>query len=72
MSESTAMDTTTMAPEGITDTLNRERVEAYAAPEPACVCFPKARKRALKYIESFYDTINDPRKLENRIIGACR
>ncbi|MBT8395863.1 MAG: Fe-S cluster assembly protein SufD [Gemmatimonadetes bacterium] len=35
MSESTAMDTTTMAPEGVTETLNRKKVEAYAAPEPA-------------------------------------
>jgi hypothetical protein len=33
---------------------------------------PKVRKRALKYIDSFYATINDPRKLERRIIDRCR
>jgi hypothetical protein len=32
----------------------------------------KARKRAWKYIESFYDTINNPRKLEKKILCACR
>jgi len=32
----------------------------------------KARKRALKYIDAFYDTINDPRKVENRILSDCR
>jgi Fe-S cluster assembly scaffold protein SufB len=43
MNETTAMDptildpenTTATAPEGVTDTLNREKVEAYSAPEPA-------------------------------------
>jgi Fe-S cluster assembly protein SufD len=34
MSESTGMNTTTVAPEGVTETLNRKRVEAYSAPEP--------------------------------------
>lgn len=32
----------------------------------------KARKRTWKYIESFYDTINNPRKLETKILCACR
>jgi len=31
-----------------------------------------ARKRAWKYIEIFYDTINNPRKLEKKILCACR
>jgi Fe-S cluster assembly protein SufD len=43
MSETTAMDSTalnsdaatTLAPEGVTDTLNRDRVDTYSAPEPA-------------------------------------
>jgi hypothetical protein len=34
--------------------------------------YPKDRERALKYIRDFYDTINDPRKLEKRILNACR
>jgi hypothetical protein len=33
---------------------------------------PKARKRALKYVGSFYDTVNDPGKLEHRIVSDCR
>ncbi len=33
---------------------------------------PKARARALKYIRAFYDLINDPRKLESRIVRVCR
>jgi len=34
--------------------------------------YPEARQRALKYIGGFYDTVNDPRKLQKRIIGDCR
>ena len=33
---------------------------------------PKARQRAMKYITSFYDTINDHRKVKSRILGDCR
>jgi len=33
---------------------------------------PQARKRALKYIDGFYDTINNPRKVERRIVSECR
>ena len=33
---------------------------------------PQARKRALKYIDSFYDTIKSPRKVESRIVSKCR
>jgi hypothetical protein len=34
--------------------------------------YPKARERAWKYIEDFYDTINDPRTLEKKILNECR
>ncbi len=34
MSDATGMDSTTTAPEGVTDALNRQTVEAYSAPEP--------------------------------------
>ena len=34
--------------------------------------YPKTRDVAWNYIESFYDTINDPRKLEKRILDECR
>lgn len=33
---------------------------------------PKARQRALKYIASFYDTINNPRRMKSRILKDCR
>jgi hypothetical protein len=33
---------------------------------------PQARKRALKYIDAFYTTINNPRKVESRIVSECR
>jgi len=34
--------------------------------------YQKERERALKYIGDFYDTINDPRKLEKKILNDCR
>jgi hypothetical protein len=34
--------------------------------------YPKAREQAWQYIMEFYDTINDPGKLEKRILNACR
>ena len=33
---------------------------------------PKVRKGALKYIDGFYNTINDPRMVEKRILSDCR
>ena len=33
---------------------------------------PKDRERALDYIREFYETINDSRKLEKKIINDCR
>jgi hypothetical protein len=32
----------------------------------------KTRKRAWKYIDIFFETINDPRRLENQIYDRCR
>jgi len=34
--------------------------------------YQKERERALKFIAGFYDTINDPRKLEKKILSTCR
>jgi hypothetical protein len=33
---------------------------------------PKVRKRALKYIDTFFNTINDPRRVQSRILSDCR
>jgi Fe-S cluster assembly protein SufD len=35
MNDGTAMESTVRAPEGVTDILNRQKVEAYSAPEPS-------------------------------------
>jgi hypothetical protein len=32
----------------------------------------KARKRSWKYIDAFYDTINDPKRVEKQILSTCR
>ncbi len=34
--------------------------------------YQKERERALKYVRGFYDTINDPRTLEKKILSNCR
>jgi hypothetical protein len=34
--------------------------------------FSQVRMRALKYVEGFYDTINDPKKLKKQIVNKCR
>jgi hypothetical protein len=33
---------------------------------------PRARKRALRYLKSFYGTINDPQKVEKKLLQKCR
>ena len=51
---------------------NDRRSELKALFSRADLPYPQARKRALKYIDGFYDTINDPRKLKSKIIHNCR
>jgi len=51
---------------------NDRRSELKALFSRADLPYPQARKRALKYIDGFYDTINDPRKLKRKIIHNCR
>ena len=34
--------------------------------------YPKEREKALKYINYFYEIINDPKKLEKKILSDCR
>jgi hypothetical protein len=31
-----------------------------------------ARRRALKFVDSFFEIINNPKKLEKWVLGACR
>ncbi len=51
---------------------NQKRPELEALFNQDQLPYPKDRERALKYIEGFYDTINDPKKLEKKILGDCR
>ena len=51
---------------------NQKRPELEALFSRDELPYPKDRERALKYIEGFYDTINDPKKLEKKILGYCR
>ncbi len=51
---------------------NQKRPELEALFNRDELPYPKDRERALKYIEGFYDTINDPKKLEKKILGNCR
>ena len=51
---------------------NRKRPELEALFRRDDLPYPKDRERAVKYIRSFYDTINDPRKLEKKIFNDCR
>ena len=48
---------------------NRREIEAALAPQELS---KKDQKKALQYLEAFYDTINDPKKIDRRIIGRCR
>lgn len=48
---------------------NRRDIEAALVPQALS---EKAQKKALKYLEAFFDTINDSKKIDGRIIGRCR
>jgi hypothetical protein len=47
----------------------RDEIEAALAP-PALS--EKSRRSALKYLKVFFDTINDPKKLNRQVIDKCR
>ena len=51
---------------------NERRSEIEALFNREDLPYPPARQRASKYIDGFYDTINDPRKLEKKILSDCR
>ena len=51
---------------------NEKRPELEALFKDDSLPYPKARLGAIRYIEQFYDTINDPRKLDRNILGVCR
>ena len=48
----------------------RSEIEALFAEDE--LPYPDARKKALKYIERFYATINDSRKVDKKVIRDCR
>jgi hypothetical protein len=51
---------------------NQKRPELEALFKREDLPYPKDRERALKYVSDFYETINDPRKLEKNILSDCR
>jgi hypothetical protein len=51
---------------------NQKRPELEALFKREDLPYPKDRQQALKYVGSFYDTINDPAKLEKKILDSCR
>ncbi len=51
---------------------NQRRTEITALFDREDLPFPKDRAHALEYIDGFYATINDSKKLEKEIIKACR
>ena len=51
---------------------NKKRPELVALINQDALPDTQARKRALKYIDGFYQTINNPRKVQNRILSECR
>lgn len=52
--------------------INQKRPELEALFNRGDLPYPKDRAGALKYITGFYETINDPQKVEKKILGACR
>ncbi len=57
---------------GAIDRFNDRRPQLEALFADDALPDPKARAQALKYIGSFFDTINDPRILEKRVLRDCR
>jgi hypothetical protein len=57
---------------GVIAVFNRKRSELEALFSRDDLPYPKDRERALKYITGFYETINDPHKLEKKILSDCR
>jgi hypothetical protein len=51
---------------------NQKRAELEALFKDESLPYPKARLSALEYVGDFYDTINDPRRLDKKIVGDCR
>ena len=51
---------------------NRKRPELDALFSREDLPYPKDRQQALKYINGFYETVNDPQKLEKKVLSDCR
>jgi len=51
---------------------NRKRPELDALFSREDLPYPKDRQQALKYINGFFETVNDPQKLEKKVLSDCR
>jgi hypothetical protein len=52
--------------------LNRRRPDLEALFNSPDLPYPKDRRRALRYIEEFYEIVNEPEKLQKQIVSQCR
>ena len=57
---------------GVIAVFNQKRPELEALFRSDELPYPKDRERALNYVSDFYDTINDPKKLQKIIVNDCR
>lgn len=58
--------------EAAVDRFNRARPAIEAQFTRPDLPYPRDRRRALRYIDGFFEIINDPKKLERQIIRRCR
>lgn len=57
---------------GAIETMNDARDEILALFEPGALLTRTSSRSTLKYLEAFYDLINDPDRLESQILSRCR
>jgi hypothetical protein len=57
---------------GAIGVFNRKRAEIEALFRDDRLPFSKDRERALEYVGEFYQIVNDPRKLQKKVIASCR
>ena len=57
---------------GAIEVFNAKRAEIEALYRDDRLPYSKDRERALKYIRDFYEIVNEPRKLDKKVISSCR
>ena len=57
---------------GAIEVFNGKRAEIEALYRDDRLPYSKDRERAFKYIRDFYEIVNEPRKLDKKVISSCR